>query len=48
MSKFKHYKDDIPKVRLAESIATMAIIGVVMAVLVGGGLVMRIVRAWQK
>lgn len=33
---------------LAESIATMAIIGVVMAVLVGGGLVMRIVRAWQK
>ncbi len=33
---------------LAKSIATMAIIGVVMAVLVGGGLVMRIVRAWQK
>lgn len=33
---------------LVESIATMAIIGVVMAVLVGGGLVMRIVRAWQK
>lgn len=33
---------------LAESIAKVAIIGVVMAVLVGGGLVMRIVRAWQK
>lgn len=33
---------------LAESIATISIIGVVMAVLVGGGLVMRIVRAWQK
>lgn len=33
---------------VAESLVTLAIIGVVMAVLVGGGLVMRIVRAWQK
>lgn len=33
---------------VAESLVTLAIIGVVMAVLVGGGLVMRIVRARQK